>query len=170
MLTLPPAVAAAEAGLVALVDDLVARHGRDRSALVPVLTAIQAERHEISDLAMQLVADRFGVPPVDVEGVVTFYAFLGSARRGTHSVRVCRTLSCELAGAAALTERLAADLGVAAPGGTTSDGTATLELVHCIGLCDHAPAMLVDDVAHVDLDPARASRAVAAALAPDDGG
>lgn len=162
MLTLPtdgdPAVTAS-------IDSLVAEHGRDRAALLPLLQEIQARHGEISDLAVQVVADRLGVPPVDVLGVVTFYRFLGG-RRGRHVVRVCRTLSCAMAGAREIGERLERELGVPM-GGTTDDGAMSLEWVHCIGQCDGAPAMLVDDDACGDLDGDRAAAAVTAVRARD---
>jgi NADH:ubiquinone oxidoreductase subunit E len=164
VLILPPQLAAEQADLVADVDDVVHAHGTDRHVLIPVLQELQRRRAGLSDLAMQLVADRLGVPPVEVQGVVTFYAFLGTA--GRHVVRVCRTLTCELAGARAVADALAADLGVPM-GATTDGGGVTLEWANCIGLCDRAPAMLVDDGAHGFLTPASAV-AVVAHLGDDD--
>lgn len=151
----PPGV---DAGLVADVDTLLAEHGADRSALLPVLQGIRRRHGEISDAAMQLVAARLGIPPVEVLGVVTFYSFLHGVR-ARHVVRVCRTLTCELAGAPDVWARLEQVLGV--PAGTaTSDGAVVVERVHCIGRCDHAPAMLVDDRALDDVTPADAAALV----------
>ena len=158
MLILPPDLAAQQEDLLADVDDVVHRHGTERHALIPVLQDLQRRRGGLSDLAMQLVADRLGVPPVEVQGVVTFYAFLGTT--GRHVVRVCRTLTCELAGARDVADRLAAELGVLM-GATTGDGGVTLEWANCIGLCDRAPAMLVDDGAHGHLTPGSAAAVVA---------
>lgn len=171
-MTTPPL---ADPGLVADIDALVAEHGRDRGALLPVLHQLRRRHGTISDAAMQVVADRLGVPPVEVLGVVTFYSFLrgGPAR---HTVRVCRTLSCELAGAAAVWTRLEDELRV--PAGTaTPDGAVVIERVHCIGRCDHAPALLVDDHAIDGVTPAGAAalvaglreQASAAGERPDDG-
>ncbi|MDQ0374611.1 NADH-quinone oxidoreductase subunit NuoE family protein [Cellulomonas humilata] len=162
MLNLPPE---ADPAVAAEVDSLVAEHGRDRGALLPVLQEVQRRHGEISDLAVQVVADRFGVPPVDVLGVVTFYRFL-AGRRGRHVVRLCRTLSCAMAGADDIGARLERELGVPM-GGTTDDGAVTVEWVHCIGQCDRAPAMLVDDDAVGDLDGDRAAETVAAVRARD---
>lgn len=149
----------ADPALVADVDALLAEHGADRSALLPVLAEVRRRHGEISDAAMQLVAARLGIPPVEVLGVVTFYSFLhgGSAR---HVVRVCRTLACELAGAPDVWARLEDELGVPA-GVATPDGAVVVERVHCIGRCDHAPAMLVDDRALDDVTPADAAALVA---------
>ena len=145
--------------LVALVDALVTEHGQDRAALLPVLRGLRAQRHLIDDAAMQLVADRLGTSPVAVQGVATFYAFVGTGRTGRHVVRLCRTLPCSMGGA----EQTAAALEAAADctfGGTSADGAVSLQWASCLGLCDRPPAMLVDDDAAEDVTPDDARRIV----------
>lgn len=129
--------------LVALVDALVAEHGADRAALLPVLCALRARRHPIDDAAMRLVAERLGVSAVEVHGVATFYAFLGTGRTGRHEVWACRTLPCVLAGARDTATALAraADCPF---GGIPPDGAVSLGWASCLGLCDRPPAVLVD--------------------------
>ena len=156
MLTVPPEVAAENSELIEQIDALVAAHGSDRSALIPILQELRERYREISDVAMQVVADRLGVPPVAVQGVVTFYSFLGTAPAGRHVIRLCRTLSCELAGTRAVAEQLEREVGVPL-GGTTDDGEITLEWANCIGMCDQAPAALVDAEAVGHLSPATVS-------------
>ena len=148
MLTLPAEVETDNSDLIALIDSLVAEHGADRSALIPVLQDLRAIHHDISDIAMQVVADRLGITPVAVHGVATFYAFLGTGVTGRHVLRLCRTLSCEMAGMRRIADYLEKELGVSF-GGTTADGEFTLEWANCIGLCDRPPAMLVDTEARV---------------------
>lgn len=160
MLRLPPAVARPNAALIAAVDALVDKHGSARNALLPILRDLRADQGEISDLAMQLIADRLGTSPADVQGVVTFYAFLGTQRRGHHVIRLCRTLSCAMAGTEALAAALEAELGIPF-GRTTSDGAITLEWTNCIGQCDGAPAALVDDQPLRRLTPDRVADTIA---------
>lgn len=152
MLTMPADVAAENAELISLVDALVAKHGSDRSALIPILQDLRTDHHDIDDIAMQVVADRLGIPPVAVQGVVTFYAFLGVGRTGEHVIRLCRTLSCEMAGMRKIANRLEHHLGVPF-GSTTPDGLFTLEWANCIGMCGQPPAMLVDREAVGSLTP-----------------
>jgi NADH:ubiquinone oxidoreductase subunit E len=160
MLTLPAEIAADNADVIALIDTLVERHGSDRSALIPVLQDLREQRREISDVAMQVVADRLGVTPTAVYGVVTFYAFLGTGLTGRHVVRLCRTLSCEMAGVRQIAQQLESELGVPF-GGTTADGAVTLEWANCIGMCDQAPAALVDVEAVGSLSRERVTEIVA---------
>ena len=160
MLTLPAEVETANTDLIDYIDSRVALHGSERSALIPILQDLRADQRDISDIAMQVVADRLGVTPVAVHGVATFYAFLGTGTTGRHVLRLCRTLSCEMAGMRRIAEYLESELGVSF-GETTDDGEFTLEWANCIGLCDQPPAMLVDTEARVQLTPERVDEILA---------
>ena len=158
---LPATVAEEGAELVATIDALVARHGAKRGALLPILQDLLAERGEISDLAMQVVADRLGAAPSEVQGVVTFYSFLGVGTRGRHVIRLCRTLSCVMAGTRDVATALEAELGIPF-GGTTADGMFTLEWANCIGMCCTPPALLADAEALGGVTPAQVGEVIGA--------
>jgi NADH:ubiquinone oxidoreductase subunit E len=145
--------------LVALVDALVAEHGHDRAAVLPVLQGLRARRQLIDDAAMRLVADRLGTSPVAVQGVATFYAFVGTGRTGRQVIRVCRTLPCSMGGAgeAATALAKAADCHL---DGTSADGAISLQWASCIGMCDQPPAILVDDHAVGGVTPDDARRVI----------
>ncbi len=138
--------------LTAKIDELVERHGCHRSALIPILQDFQKQYHTISDLAMQTVADKLGIHPVEVYGVVTFYAFLNENYHGRFVIRLCRTISCDMAGKDAVANQLCNDLGIEF-GQTTPDGRFTLEWANCIGMCDQGPAMLVNEQAFTRVTP-----------------
>jgi NADH-quinone oxidoreductase subunit E len=160
MLTLPADLAVENTDLIEAIDALVAEHGGDRSALIPVLQQLRVQRHEITDVAMQVIADRLGITPVEVQGVVTFYAFLGTKAVGRHIIHLCRTLSCEMAGTRQVAERLSGELGVPF-GGTTVDGEFTVEWANCIGMCDQPPAMLLDRQALGHVTPDQVTEIIA---------
>jgi NADH:ubiquinone oxidoreductase subunit E len=88
----------------------------------------------------------------DVYGVATFYSFLSVRPMGRNVIRVCRSLPCHIKSAETVVDVLTRSLGIT-PGETTGDGRFSLELVNCIGACDHAPAMLVNGNLHGDLTP-----------------
>ncbi len=136
------------------IDALVQRHGRVRSALMPILQEVQRKHAHVSPFAMQVIADRLGIHPVEVHGVVSFYAFLSEAPKGRFMVRLCRTISCDLAGKDALARQLENDLGIRF-GETTKDGAFTLEWAACIGMCDQGPALLVNDRVYTRVTPAQ---------------
>lgn len=166
MLTLPAELAAEHADLIEAIDALVDQHGHNRSALIGVLQGLREQKREINDVAMQVVADRLGITPVDVQGVVTFYSFLGVDKRGRHVIRLCRTLSCMMAGTRDVAAALEAELGIPF-GGTTPDGVFTLEYANCIGMCSTPPALLADAEALGCVSPAHVREVIGALRAAD---
>lgn len=127
--------------------------GRDRSSLIPVLHEVQRKYRHVSGLAMQVIADRLGLHPADVYGVVSFYAFLDHRPKGKFVIRLCQTISCDMAGKQRIAQQLMNELGIRF-GETTPDGRFTLEYASCIGMCDLGPALLVNDEVHVRVTPA----------------
>jgi len=129
------------------------RHGRNRSALIPVLQEIQKKYSRVSEYAMQVLADQLGIHPVEVYSVVSFYAFLDHRPKGKFVVRLCRTISCDMQGKARVAQQLESDLGIKF-GETTVDGKFSLEWAACLGMCDQGPALLVNDVVYTRVTPA----------------
>ncbi|HHW97233.1 MAG: NADH-quinone oxidoreductase subunit NuoE [Myxococcota bacterium] len=118
--------------------------GSDRSALIPILQEIQGKYGHISDFAMQIVADKLGIHPVEVYSVVSFYSFLEFKPAGRFVIRLCRTIACDMLGKDKVATQLENDLGIEF-GETTPDGKFTLEWANCMGMCDQGPALLVND-------------------------
>lgn len=160
MLTVPSQLATEFEAVSREIDELLDVHGRGREALIPVLQELRERHNEIGDLAMQVVADRLRIPAVEVQGVATFYSFLGTAPTGCHVIHLCRTLSCDMAGAKEIAEALTKELGIEF-GETTKDGQFTLKWANCIGMCDQAPAALADHEALGDLTPERVKEIIA---------
>ena len=136
------------ADVTALVDKL----GPGRSSLIPILQDVKRNHHGIDTDAMQIVADLLDIHPVEVCSVATFYAFLSPAAQGQLVVRLCRTVSCELAGKDAIARALESELGIAF-GETSEDGRVTLEWANCMGMCDQGPALLVNDRVYTRVTP-----------------
>jgi [NiFe] hydrogenase diaphorase moiety large subunit len=139
----------------------VQQYGSDRSSLIPVLQEVQSKYHQISDYAMQWVADQLDIHPVEVYSVVTFYAFLNESYHGRFVIRLCRTLSCDMAGKERVARQLENDLGIAF-GQSTHDGKFSLEWANCIGMCDQGPALLVNDQVFTQVTPEKVHEIVEA--------
>lgn len=140
--------------LVNEVDTLVRKYGSGRENLLPILQDIQRKFGFISDFAMQEIAHRLNIHPVEVYGVVTFYSFLSTEPKGKYIIRLCKTISCELAGKEAIANTLERELGLKF-GETSSDRKFTLEYCHCIGMCDQGPAMLINEQVYNKLTPSK---------------
>ena len=125
--------------LVQLVDQLVSR-----SSLLPILQEVQRKYGHVSGYCMQVIADLLDIHPVEVHSVVSFYAFLDARPQGQFVIRLCRTISCDMAGKDRVARQLENDLGIDF-GETTPDGKFTLEWANCLGMCDQGPALLVND-------------------------
>jgi NADH-quinone oxidoreductase subunit E len=130
---------------------------RRRSAILPALYLVQAQQGYITGTAMRYVADLLGLTPADVEDVVSYYSMFFTRPVGTFVLSVCRTLSCALNGAERVTEEISEALGIR-PGETDPTGTFTLLEVECLGACDRAPVVMVNDAWHERLKPEDARR------------
>lgn len=134
------------------IEQLAEKYGNERSSLLSILQEIQAKYSYISDFAQQEIARVLDIHPVEVYGVVSFYAFLNSEPKGKNIVRLCRTISCDMFGKTKIAEALERELGIKF-GETTKDKKFTLEYTNCLGMCDQGPAMLVNDKVYTKLDP-----------------
>jgi [NiFe] hydrogenase diaphorase moiety large subunit len=130
-----------------------------RAELLPSLQKIQKEQGYISDEDMQKLADEFNIHPVEVYSVVTFYVFLKTKKQGTCHIRVSTCPSCECAGSEKVIEALEKELGITA-GETTSSGEFSLEKASCIGMCDHAPAIMVGEKLVGNVTPEKVAKLI----------
>jgi [NiFe] hydrogenase diaphorase moiety large subunit len=132
--------------------DLAGKYGRQRSALLPILQEVQRRHFRISQYCMQVIADLLDIHPVEVHSVVSFYSFLHEGPQGQFVIRLCRTVTCEMAGKEQVARQLENDLGICF-GETTEDGKFSLHWANCLGMCDQGPALLVNDQIHTRITP-----------------
>jgi NADH-quinone oxidoreductase subunit E len=133
----------------AKLETICARYPADqrKSAILAALYLAQHQQGYITQNAMRHVAEAIGCSAADVEDVVSFYTMFYTRPVGRHVIQVCRTLSCALMGAERVTEELSKAIGVA-PGETDPKGEFTLIEVECLGACDRAPVVGVNDAWH----------------------
>ena len=125
-----------------------------RQKLLDLLKVRQRTEGFLSEASMSEIASDLGLPESEVYGVASFYAFLSTGRPGTHVIRICKSLLCCLKNAPTIIEAVVRTIGIV-PGQTTPDNRFSFELTNCIGACDEAPAMLIDDTVYGNLNPAR---------------
>jgi NADH-quinone oxidoreductase subunit E len=127
--------------------------------VLPSLYLAQAQQGYITANAIRHVSELLGITPADVEDVVSFYTMFYTKPVGKFVLQVCRTLSCALNGAERVTEELRGKLGIRS-GETDASGTFTLVEVECLGACDRAPVVMVNDAWHECLKPEDAGKLV----------
>ena len=115
-----------------------------RAASIEALKIVQKERGWVPDGAIHAIGEVLGIPASDVEGVATFYSQIFRQPVGRHIIRVCDSMTCFIGGHESILGSIKNQLGIA-PGQTTADGRFTLLPVCCLGNCDKAPALMIDD-------------------------
>jgi len=139
---------------------LEGRTGRPEE-LIEVLQDMQAKYNYLPKEGLRLVAERLGVPEIEVFQVAHFYKAFSLEPRGRHVLTVCTGTACHVRGAPRLMDAAVGDLGVS-PGETTSDGAFTLEAVNCLGCCALGPVALLDDAVHDHMSAGKLRKLLAA--------
>jgi NADH-quinone oxidoreductase subunit E len=131
---------------LATFNELVTHYPPDqrKSVILYALFLVQNQQGYVSGASMRYVAQLIGCTAAEVEDCVSYYTMFYTKPVGKYVINVCRTLSCALLGAERVTEEIAAKLGIA-PGQTTPDGMFTLMEVECLGACDRAPVVMIND-------------------------
>lgn len=155
---------AVPAKLEAELDELATHYPHKRSASIMFLHAIQEHFGYISKEAMEWVAAKLHLQPINIYELVTFYPMFHQNPVGKYHLKVCRTLSCALAGSHRLHQHFCKKLGLDPHGHgaqTTADGKYTVEFVECLAACGTAPVMLVNEEFHERVDQNRAEELLA---------
>lgn len=127
------------------IREICGSYGNDATRLMDIVRAFQGKYGGISSQALDLIAQAVRIPRVEVESLVSFYAFLSVKPKGNVVIRLCNDVIDEMFGAEKVAQAFTEELGIQF-GETTPDGKITLECTPCIGMCDQAPAALVNDV------------------------
>jgi NADH-quinone oxidoreductase subunit E len=133
----------------------VAQHAEyKRTASIDALKLVQKRFGFVSDRHLAELAGLLDMTPAELDGLATFYNLIFRRPVGRHVILLCDSVACWMMGGTAALAHLRERLGLK-PGEMTADGRFTLLPIVCLGHCDHAPAMMVDEDLHGDLDAAR---------------
>ena len=121
-----------------------------RAASIESLRIVQKARGWVPDGACDAIGQLLGIPASDVEGVATFYSQIFRVPVGRHIIRVCDSMTCYIGGHESVLDGIRQELGIE-PGQTTADGRFTLIPVCCLGNCDKAPALMINDDTYGDV-------------------
>ena len=144
--------------LVAEIDELITHYPVKRSASLMLLHAFQDRYGYVSRQAVEWIAARLDLQPINVYELVTFYPMFHRKRVGKYHFKICRTLSCALGGSYQLHEHLCKRLGLDPDGHgpqTSQDGKFTVEFVECLASCGTAPVIMCNDAFYEGVSPAK---------------
>jgi NADH-quinone oxidoreductase subunit E len=136
------------------IEAYLPRYPSKQAVTLPALHLVQDEMRCVPLEAVKEIAHMLELSPAEVYDAMTFYGFFRDEKEplGRARLWVCRSLACALRGGDDLLEDGCRKLQVR-PGGTTADGKITVEFAECIGVCEGAPAVLLNDEARLDVTP-----------------
>lgn len=137
--------------LKSTIQKVCKKNGNDRSRMMDIVREIQQECGCVCSEALDLIAKEVGTHRVEVESVVSFYAFLSTQPKGKVVIRLCNDIIDRFQGFDRVARAFKDALGIGF-GETTADGKITLETAPCIGMCDQAPAALVNNEIFTNLN------------------
>lgn len=141
--------------LKAELKKILGEYNNKQGALLPCLHLVQEQEGFISEEMISHLAEAMDIPRVEVYSVVTFYSMFTLKKQGKYVIRLCLSLPCYLKSSRSIFHALKKELKIE-NGGTTKDGLFSLEGVSCLGLCDMAPGMLINEKSYGNLTPAKA--------------
>ncbi len=134
-----------------LVKRLVNIYGKKRESLLPVLQGIIEQERTLTEESLRIVAQELDLSAAQVYGTATFYSFLDTDPRGEFVIRVCKSITCAMKGKNQMIKTIEETLKMKL-GETTKDKKFTLLETNCLGWCHKAPAMLINDDIHTELN------------------
>jgi NADH-quinone oxidoreductase subunit E len=142
------------------IDAELTRYPTRQAASIDAMKILQRHRGWVSDEALRDLAPLLRMTVDELDGVASFYNMIFRRAVGKHVILVCNSVTCWMLGAGRLRDAVAAASG-APDGGTSADQRFTLLPIVCLGACDHAPVLMIDDDLHGDVDPANAAALLA---------
>jgi NADH-quinone oxidoreductase subunit E len=128
----------------------LSHYANRQAGCIDALKVLRRRRGWISDEAVQELAAFLAMSATEVDAIATFYNLLFRKPVGRHIILVCNSVTCWVKNYEGLVNRLSDVLGIGL-GQTTPDGRFTLLPIACLGACDHAPALMVDDDIYLDV-------------------
>lgn len=139
------------------ISEETSNQSRGRGDLLIRLEVAQDKSDYLSRELIAELAESLGLSISEVYGVATFYSFFSVKPQGRNVIRICKSLPCLLKNSQTIIKSVQRAIGIG-PGQTTPDGRFSFELTNCIGACDKAPAMMINNDVHVNLTPRKIAK------------
>ena len=139
---------------LAEINEELAHYPNKQAVCIDAMLIVQRRRGWLSDECISDLAGLLGMSTADLDGVATFYNLIRRKPVARHVALICDSVSCWIMGCERVRDQLCTRLGTPL-GGSTADGRFTLLPIVCLGACDHAPALMVDDDLYTNVDDQR---------------
>ncbi len=135
------------------VNEIIERHGKLQSALIPILQEVQEEYRYLPEEILTYVAMVMNLSPATIFGVATFYAQFSLEPKGKYVVKICDGTACHVRGSDPVKEAIRKRVGLTGDKKTTADMRFTVETVSCLGACGLAPVLMINDQIYGQMTP-----------------
>lgn len=135
------------------VNEIIAHHGKNASALIPILQEVQEEYRYLPEEILTYVAMAMDLPPATVYGVATFYAQFSLEPKGKYVIKICDGTACHVRGSDPVKEAIRKRVGLKREKQTTDDLRFTVETVSCLGACGLAPVVMINEQIYGQMTP-----------------
>jgi NADH-quinone oxidoreductase E subunit len=136
------------------IKEILKTYNRQREALLPCLHFVQKKYGRLSEEMATFLARQLDLPPAEVYSVASFYSMFGFKKKARYIIRICVSLPCYLKGSSEILKVLRQELKIAS-GKVSPDKRFAIEAVSCLGCCDKAPVMLVNQTRYENLTARR---------------
>lgn len=132
---------------------IIKQIGKTPDKLIEILMEVQSQSNEncVTEEDLKIISKELGIPLSKVYGVATFYSMLSTKKRGKYVIQVCNSGPCYVKNSKLIAKLFEAVLGINM-GEMTADGLFSLEYTSCIGACDLAPAVKINEEVYGNLD------------------
>lgn len=135
------------------VNEIIARHQAEESALIPILQEVQEEYRYLPEEILTYIATALDVSPATVYGVATFYSQFSLDPKGKYVIKVCDGTACHVRRSRSVLEAIRKKVGLTGEKKTTGDLNFTVETVSCLGACGLAPVVMINDRVYGQMTP-----------------
>lgn len=135
------------------VNEVIERHGRNQSALIPILQEVQEEYRYLPEEILTYIAMAMNLSPATVYGVATFYAQFSLEPKGKYVIKICDGTACHVRGSDPVKDAIRKQLGLQGAKQTTDDLRYTVETVSCLGACGLAPVVMINEQIYGQMTP-----------------
>ncbi|HYH02379.1 MAG TPA: NADH-quinone oxidoreductase subunit NuoE [Bacillota bacterium] len=137
----------------AKINEVIQNHGKDASALIPILQEVQEEYRYLPEEILTYIAMAMDLSPATVYGVATFYAQFSLEPKGKFVIKICDGTACHVRGSDPVKDAIRKKVNLRKDKQTTDDLRFTVETVSCLGACGLAPVIMINDQIYGQMTP-----------------
>jgi NADH-quinone oxidoreductase subunit E len=143
------------------IDEILQKNQYDKAKTITIMQEVQEKYNYLPQKALAYVAEKLGISEAKIYGVATFYGNFSLFAKGKYVIRVCRGTACHVRRSETVLQAVYESTGLSEDKPSSEDGLFSIEIVSCLGACGLSPVVMVNDVVHPSMTPAKAKALIA---------